>query len=222
MKLLMFGASGQVAREVLARAPGAVALGRAAADLAEPAACAEAVMQHAPDVVINAAAYTAVDKAESEEDLATTINGAAPAAMAGAAARLDIPFLHISTDYVFDGSGTAFWQPQDRTAPLSAYGRSKRAGEVGVLASGATAAILRTSWVFSAHGSNFVKTMLRLGRDRESLRIVADQIGGPTPAGAIAEALLAMAERLAARRGTPGIFHLAGAPEVSWAQFARV
>lgn len=221
MKILMFGATGQVARAVLARKPDALALGRDAADLSDPAACAAAIEAHAPEVVINAAAYTAVDKAEEDEALATTINGAATGAMAETAARLGIPFLHISTDYVFDGTGARLWAPQDNPAPISAYGRSKLAGEQAVMASGARAAILRTSWVFSPYGNNFVKTMLRLGRERDTLRVVADQIGGPTPAGAIADALLAMAPKLVDGTGSTGIFHFSGAPEVSWAGFAR-
>jgi dTDP-4-dehydrorhamnose reductase len=171
--------------------------------------------------VINAAAYTGVDKAEEEEDLATTINGAAPAAMAGACAELGIPFVHISTDYVFDGSGDAPRAPDAPTAPLGAYGRSKLAGETGVVAAGGAYAILRTSWVVSAHGANFVKTMLRVGPARGSLRVVDDQIGGPTPAADIAAACLKIAAHLAERPGDAGIYHFAGAPDTSWAHFAE-
>lgn len=220
MTLLVFGQTGQVARELARRAPDAVYLGRAQADLADPAACAAAIRAHAPDVVINAAAWTAVDRAETEEDAALVVNGAAPGAMAQECAARGIPFLHVSTDYVFDGSGTAPWKPQDPVAPLGAYGRTKLAGEQAVRAAGGRHAILRTSWVFSAHGANFVKTMLRLGADRPALRVVADQIGGPTPAGGIAAALLAMAHAL--RQGaTGGTWHYAGAPDTSWACFAR-
>ncbi len=219
--LLVFGQTGQVARELRRRAPDAVYLGREAADLADPAACAAAIAAHKPRAVINAAAFTAVDRAETEEALATRINGDAPAAMARACAALGIPFVHVSTDYVFDGSGAAPWRPQDATAPLGAYGRSKLAGEQGVRAAGGRHAILRTSWVFSAHGTNFVKTMLRLGASRDSLSVVADQIGGPTPAGAIAEALLAMTDTLLARPELSGTWHFAGAPDTSWAGFAR-
>jgi dTDP-4-dehydrorhamnose reductase len=218
MRLLVFGQTGQVARELARRAPEAVFLGRDRADLADPAACAAAVRDC--DAVINAAAWTAVDKAEAEEAAATVVNGAAPAAMARACAALGVPFLHISTDYVFDGAGERPFRPDDPTGPLGAYGRSKLAGEQGVRAAGGNAAILRTSWVVSAHGANFVKTMLRLGRERDSLNVVADQIGGPTPAAAIAEALLTMARAMAA--GQPGgTYHFAGAPDVSWAGFAR-
>ena len=185
MSILVFGSTGQVATE-LQRQADVTALGRDRADLSDPAACAAAVRAHAPAVVINAAAYTAVDRAEDEEPLAQVINADAPAAMARACADLGIPFLHVSTDYVFDGSGTDPWTPQDATAPQNAYGRTKRAGEEAVRAAGGVHAILRTSWVFSAHGTNFVKTMLRLSQTRDALSVVGDQIGGPTPAGDIA------------------------------------
>lgn len=219
--ILVFGQSGQVARELARLAPKATFLGRTESDLADPEACAAAIRDYAPEAVINAAAYTAVDKAESEEDLATTINGNAPTAMAKACAARDIPFLHLSTDYVFDGAGTRPWGPDDPTAPVNAYGRSKRAGEIGIAASGAVHAILRTSWVFSAHGSNFVKTMLRLGRTRDRVAVVSDQIGGPTPAAAIAAACLTIAKALGEDPGKSGTYHFAGAPDVSWADFAR-
>ncbi|WP_424968586.1 dTDP-4-dehydrorhamnose reductase [Dinoroseobacter sp. S375] len=221
MTILVFGETGQVARELAARAPQAVCLGRGSADLSDPAACAAALHAASPSVVINAAAYTAVDKAEEEEDLATTINGAAPGAMAAAAAELGVPFVHISTDYVFDGAGTAPFAPDAAVAPLGAYGRSKLAGEEAVRAAGGTHAILRTSWVVSAHGNNFVKTMLRLGAERDALTIVADQVGGPTAAGDIAAACLAIAEQLVADPGKSGTYHFSGAPDVSWADFAR-
>jgi dTDP-4-dehydrorhamnose reductase len=134
---------------------------------------------------------------------------------------MGVPFLHISTDYVFDGTGEAPFATDHPTAPLGAYGRSKLAGEQGVLASGGQALILRTSWVVSAHGANFVKTMLRLGRERDSLNVVADQIGGPTPAAAIADALYTAATAMT--QGAPGgIHHFAGAPDTSWAGFARL
>ena len=223
MKLLVFGQTGQVARELLRRVPVGVtvqALGRDRADLADPAACAAAVAAAEADAVINAAAWTAVDRAEAEEAAATVVNGDAPGAMARACAARGLPFLQISTDYVFDGAGEAPFAPDHPTAPLGAYGRSKLAGEVGVRAAGGNALILRTSWVVSAHGSNFVKTMLRLGATRDSLDVVADQIGGPTPAAAIADALFAVARAMVGgQRG--GTYHFAGAPEVSWAGFAR-
>ena len=220
MTLLVFGKTGQVARE-LAAFPDVRCLSRAEADLADPAACAEAIRAHRPRAVINAAAYTGVDRAEEEEARAHAINAEAPAAMARACGELGIPLVQISTDYVFDGSGTRPWTPADRPAPLGAYGRTKLAGERAVEGAGGVHAILRTSWVVSAHGQNFVKTMLRLGRDRERLTIVADQVGGPTPARAIAAACVTIAETLLSEPGKSGIYHFAGAPDVSWAGFAR-
>ncbi|MEY8831716.1 dTDP-4-dehydrorhamnose reductase [Phaeobacter italicus] len=218
--ILVFGETGQLARE-LAADETVTCLGRDQADLSHPAACAAAIRQAQPQAVINAAAYTAVDKAESDEALASVINGAAPGAMAATCADMGIPFVTVSTDYVFDGSGTAPWQPGDATGPLNAYGCSKLAGEEAVRAAGGTYAILRTSWVVSAHGSNFVKTMLRLGRERDRLTIVADQIGAPTPARDIAAACLAMARQLAEDADKSGTYHLQGAPETSWADAAR-
>ena len=147
--------------------------------------CLAALKIHAPDAVINAAAYTAVDAAEDAPALAHQINAATPGALAAECAAAGVPFVHISTDYVFDGTGTAPFHPGDPTGPLGVYGQTKLAGEARVRAAGGAHVILRTSWVFSAHGNNFVKTMLRLGADRDVLRVVADQIGGPTPAAAI-------------------------------------
>ena len=224
MKLLIFGKTGQVARELARHCPEGwqmTCLGREDADLGDPDACAAALHGHAADVVINAAAYTAVDKAENEESLAATINGEAPMLMAQAAAATGVPFLHVSTDYVFDGSGDAPWKPDDPVAPLGAYGRSKLAGEDGVRGAGGVHAVLRTSWVFSAHGGNFLRTMLRLGGTRDRLTVVADQIGGPTAAADIAKALLAMADAFHNGQGVSGTYHFAGAPDVSWAGFAR-
>lgn len=221
MKLLVFGQSGQVASELRRLAPEAVFLGRDAADLIDPAACAAAIRAHAPEAVINAAAWTAVDKAESEEAAATVVNGDAPAAMARECAARGIPFVHISTDYVFDGVGETPFAPDHPAAPLGAYGRSKLAGERGVRAAEGVHVILRTSWVFSVHGANFLKTMLRLGHQRESLNVVADQIGGPTPARAVAAACLTIADQLRADPDKTGIYHFSGAPDVSWADFAR-
>jgi len=220
MTLLVFGKSGQVARELQARAA-VTALGRDEADLTNPDACAAAICKVAPSAVINAAAYTAVDQAETEEDIATVINGDAPAAMAQACADMEIPFVHISTDYVFAGDGGTPWQPGDPVAPPNAYGRSKLVGEDAVRAAGGTHAILRTSWVVSAHGKNFVKTMLRLGTERDKLTIVADQVGGPTAAGDIAEACLAIVAQLRDDPSKTGTYHFSGAPDVSWADFAR-
>lgn len=227
MRVLVFGQTGQVAlalqRQAARQGVALVALGRAEADLADPAPCAAVLAARidAVDVVINAAAYTAVDKAETDADTAFAVNALAPAALAQVAASAGKPLLHISTDYVFDGSGERPWQVDDPTEPLGVYGASKLAGELGVRAAGGVHAILRTSWVFSADGANFVKTMLRLGASRDRLTVVADQVGGPTPAADIAGALLRMAEDMHRGRGRTGTYHIAGSPDVSWADFAR-
>lgn len=223
MRVLVFGRTGQVA-QALAQAAGQgveiVPKGRTEADLEVPATCAAAIAAGPWDAVINAAAYTAVDRAETDEGRAMAVNATAPGVMAAACAQRGIPFLHISTDYVFDGAGDAPWRPGDAPAPLGAYGRSKLAGEVAVRAAGGVHLILRTSWVFSAQGANFVKTMLRLGAERDSLRVVDDQWGGPTPAAAVAQALLGLAGAL--RDGAAGgTYHFAGAPPTTWARFAR-
>ncbi len=218
--ILVFGQSGQVATE-LAAYDGVTCLSRADADLTDPMACAAAIAMYAPRAVINAAAYTAVDKAEDDLEAARAVNGTAAIAMAEACNAQGIPFVHISTDYVFDGSGQKPWQPPDATGPLGAYGATKLAGEDGIRAAGGTFAILRTSWVFSAHGNNFVKTMLRLGAERDALSIVADQIGGPTSARSIAEACMTMAEQLQSGPDKTGTYHFAGHPNTSWADFAR-
>jgi dTDP-4-dehydrorhamnose reductase len=221
MRALVFGQTGQVARELARCVPMGWQvrfLGRDIADLMHPQACADAISDC--DIVINAAAWTAVDLAEAHEADATTVNAAAPAAMAEKCARLGVPIIHISSDYVFDGAGKTAFAPNAATAPLGAYGRSKLGGEARVRASGARYVVLRTSWVFSAHGANFVKTMLRLGAQKDSLNVVADQIGGPTPASAIATAVWDIARALQAGHAG-GTYHFAGAPDVSWADFAR-
>ena len=223
MKILIIGRTGQVATE-LQRLAGPdlsiTALGREAADLNDPAACAAAVEATDADIVINAAAYTAVDKAEGDEAAAMAVNGHSPGAMARAAAARGLPFLHISTDYVFDGSGTRPWREDDPVNPLGAYGRSKLEGERQVAAADGPHVILRTAWVFAAHGGNFVRTMLRVGPTRDRLTVVNDQRGGPTPAADIARALATIARTFAAGQGVSGVFHFAGAPTVSWREFA--
>lgn len=218
--ILVFGKTGQVATE-LGALPGVTCVGRSAADLTVPQSCAAVIADHRPAAVINAAAYTAVDKAESEEELATTINGHAPGAMARACASLGIPLVHISTDYVFAGTGTAPHRPSDPVDPQNAYGRSKLAAEQAIRAAGGCHAIVRTSWVVSAHGSNFVKTMLRLGAQRATLSIVADQIGGPTAARPIAAACHRIAQTLISEPDNGGTYHFSGTPDCSWADFAR-
>jgi len=225
MRALVYGTTGQVAQELARRAAERgmriEALSRAEADLANPEACATAIAATRADAVINAAAYTAVDRAETEPELAQRINAEAPGAMARAAASRSLPFLHVSTDHVFDGHPGRAWREDDPPAPLNVYGASKLAGERAVVAAGGATAILRTAWVFSAHGSNFVRTMLRLGAERGHLRVVDDQRGGPTPAADIAATLLTMAAALADGHGATGVFHYAGAPAVSWAGFAE-
>ena len=224
MKALVFGTTGQLGIELARTAPPGtllLAFGREVADLTHPEACAALVAATDADVVINAAAYTAVDAAETDRETAHRVNAEAPGAMARASAARAIPFLHVSTDYVFDGSGTRPWREDDPVAPLGVYGATKLAGERAVMAAGGAHAILRTSWVFSAHGRNFVKTMLRLGAERETLPVVDDQCGGPTAAADIARALWTIAGTFAGGRGTSGVFHYAGAPTVSWAGFAE-
>lgn len=220
MTILVFGKTGQVATELAAFEP-VTCVGRDQADLSDPEACAALIRELAPEAVINAAAYTAVDRAEEEEAQALLINAKAPDAMARACRALVIPFVHISTDYVFDGRGENAFAPDHPTAPQNAYGRTKLAGEEAIRAIGGIYAILRTSWVFSPHGVNFVKTMLRLSQTRDALNVVSDQIGGPTPARAIAAATVSIARELQRDIAKSGIYHFSGTPYVSWADFAR-
>lgn len=218
--ILVFGKTGQVAQSIQAIA-NVMALGRDDVDLTNPEACAQAINAFKPTAVINAAAYTAVDLAESEEDIAQLVNGDAPTAMAQACAVLGVPFVHISTDYVFDGDGNKPFSPDHPTNPLGAYGRTKLAGEQGVAASDAVWGILRTSWVFSEFGANFVKTMLRVAETRDMLTVVSDQIGGPTSALSIATACLKMVQTLQSDPSKSGIYHFSGGPDTSWSAFAR-
>jgi dTDP-4-dehydrorhamnose reductase len=217
--ILVFGKTGQVAVE-LQRLENVTALGREDVDLSNPHACAYAIRHHSPGAVINAAAYTAVDKAEEEEELASVINGEAPIAMAEVCAELNIPLIYLSTDYVFEGTGKEAWNSKDLTAPQNAYGRSKLLGEIGVSTNASVYAILRTSWVVSAHGTNFVKAMLRLSETRNSLSVVGDQIGAPTPAKDIAVACLEITKQLIIDPSKSGTYHFSGFPNVSWKEFA--
>lgn len=219
MKILVFGKTGQVATCLQNQAE-VTALGRDQADLTDPDACAAIIANCDADVIINAAAYTAVDKAETDSDTAELVNHLAVAAMGKAAAARDIPFLHVSTDYVFPGNGIDPWTTDAPTGPLGVYGATKLRGEQALAAAGGRYSVLRTSWVFSAHGNNFVKTMLRLGADRDALTIVGDQIGGPTSADDIAAALLQMAASFHAGDAPSGVWHFASAPDCSWADFA--
>ena len=218
--ILVFGKTGQVARELQSHKD-VIAIGRGEADLSNPAMCAEAVRRYKPRAVINAAAYTAVDKAESEECLANTINGDSPGSIARTCAELDIPLVHISTDYVFFGMSAEPWENSDTPNPQNAYGRSKLKGEQAITASGCAHVILRTSWVVSAHGQNFVKTMRRLSEKRDCITVVDDQIGGPTCARDIARICISIAERLIQNPRKSGIYHYSGQPNVSWCQFAN-
>jgi len=219
MKILVFGKTGQVATCLQDQAD-VTALGRDQADLTHPDQCAAIIASTDAEIIINAAAYTAVDQAETDTDTAELVNHTAVAAMAKAAAARNIPFLHISTDYVFPGGGSEPWNTDAKTGPLGVYGATKLRGEQAIVAAGGPFAILRTSWVFSAHGNNFVKTMLRLGKDRDALTIVGDQIGGPTAAADIAATLLDMASQIHSGDASSGIYHYSGKQDCSWADFA--
>jgi dTDP-4-dehydrorhamnose reductase len=227
MRILVTGRSGQLATALVKCAKSRpefdlLALGRPTIDLERPGETEAAIIAARPGLVVNAAAYTAVDRAESEQDRAFAINRDSAAAVARAAARLGVPLIHLSTDYVFDGTKpqTEAYVEPDATNPLSVYGRSKRAGEEAVLDAHPTSLILRTSWVFSPFGTNFLKTMLRLGAERESLRVVSDQIGNPTSAVDLADIILRIAPELAASTPAVGIFHLTNSGSTSWHSFA--
>ena len=218
--ILIFGKTGQIATE-LQRTGDVLALDRDLTDLSNPSTCYDAIKIHAPEAVINAAGYTNVDRAENEEELATIINAYSPKAMAQACKTLNIPLVHLSTDYVFDGTGDQPWQPKDATKPQNAYGRSKKIGEDRIRAVGSTYGILRTSWVVSSHGNNFVKTMLNLSENRDTLSLVSDQIGGPTPAKDIAKTCLQIVRQLKQDPSKSGTYHFSGTEDTSWADFAK-
>ena len=200
-----------------------LAIDRDKLDITDPQAVNVLVNEFQPDVIINAAAHTAVDKAETEIDASYAINRDGPKYLAEAAASVGAAILHISTDYVFAGDKNGIYSEADPVAPQGVYGASKLAGEEAVIAANPKHAILRTAWVFGEHGNNFVKTMLRLGSQRDQLGIVADQFGGPTYASDIAAALLVMAEKAVAAPATVswGIYHFSGEPHVNWHQFAH-
>ena len=225
MRILVTGRGGQVATSIEERAPEGHELlfvDRPEFDLADPASIARVVEEFRPDIVLSTAAYTAVDKAEDEPELATAVNATGPSALAEAARRAGAPIIHLSTDYVFDGTLDRPYREDDATGPIGVYGKTKLAGEEAVRAAGGDHAILRTAWVYSPFGANFVKTMLRFGAEREELTVVADQIGGPTSALDIADALFAMIATWQAKGEWPGgTYHFTGAGEASWADFAR-
>ena len=226
MKVLVTGSNGQVGyclvQQLRQQNADFLALDRDQLDITQRQAVWQTVSDYRPDVIINAAAYTAVDKAESEAEQAFAINRDGAAYLAEAAQQIGAAMLHISTDYVFDGQATQPYTETDATAPQGVYGQSKLAGEQAVLATCSRSIILRTAWVFGEHGHNFVKTMLRLGRERDSLGIVSDQHGAPTYAGDIAAALLHIAHHITQGKPTEyGIYHFSGKPYVSWYQFAE-
>lgn len=216
VRILQFGATGQLAREMLARGGGAVtALSRADVDLTDTRAVEDAIARADVDLVVNAAAYNAVDRAETEEALAFAVNATAPGVMARACHAKRIPLIHVSTDCVFDGTKSGAWTEDDPPNPLGVYGRSKMTGEQAVLENAAQAVVLRTSWVFSPFGRNFLQIMLGLGRNQPQVRVVADQHGKPTCAGDLADFILAAAPRLAEREAELfGLFHFAN-PEAT-------
>lgn len=224
MKVLVFGGSGQVATSLRERANSDLlieTIGSNDLDLSQDASLIEFVRNAQADAIINAAAYTAVDKAESDVAMATALNCDAVRRLGLAAQENRIPLVHISTDYVFPGNGEKPWHPTAATGPLGVYGSSKLMGEKALAEVCENYAILRTSWVFSSHGNNFVKTMLRLGKDRDGLNVVADQIGGPTSAAEIAKATLKIAQNLQKSGAKSGVWHFSGQDDCSWADFAK-
>lgn len=226
MKILVTGANGQVGyclrQQLSATKLKFVALTREELDISDAQAVGNAVEQILPDIIINAAAYTAVDKAEHERELAFRINRDGAANLARAAKQIGAAILHISTDYVFAGDAKGTYSENFPTAPQGVYGQSKLEGELAVAASNDKHIILRTAWVFGEHGNNFVKTMVRLGKTRDSLGVVADQEGGPTYAGDIAKALIAIAQQYADGATIEwGTYHYSGLPHISWFGFAQ-
>lgn len=228
MRIAVTGNTGQVATSLLERAHAAghevIALGRPVLDLADPASVTRALEAAKPDAIVSAAAYTAVDKAETEADVAHAVNGAGAGGVARAARDLGVPLVHISTDYVFDGGADRPYRETDPTGPTGVYGASKLAGEQAVLAAYPEgSAVLRVAWVYSPFGGNFVKTMLRVGGERDVVSVVADQIGNPTSALNIADGILAVLTNLtnSADPALRGVFHMTAAGEASWADFAE-
>lgn len=221
MKIVLTGRAGQLGHELkrsLSIQGEVIAFDRSSLDLANPEALRTALQTHRPTVIVNAAAWTAVDKAESEEAGARAINATAPGVLAVEAARIGARLIHFSTDYVFDGAKSTPYVETDATAPLSVYGRSKRDGELAILAAGGNSLILRTSWVYGMHGANFMKTMLRLGKERDELSIVDDQFGAPTWTRHLADATALL---IAAAPKVEGIYHLTAGGETNWFDYAE-
>ena len=224
MKIVLLGSTGQVGRElggVLPALGEVVACDRAAADLEQPAEVVALLARERPDVIVNAAAYTAVDRAESEPDRAALVNATAVAAIAAEAARQDAMLVHYSTDYVFDGLAPGCRTETDEPRPLSVYGATKLAGERAIAAAGGRHWIFRTSWVYAPHGSNFLRTILRLAGERDELAVVADQTGAPTSAALVARVTGRFLERLASAPPVPGLYHLAPRGAVTWHGYAQ-
>ncbi|MDY5847695.1 MULTISPECIES: dTDP-4-dehydrorhamnose reductase [Actinobacillus] len=224
-KFLITGAKGQVGHCLTQQLTGKaeiLAVDRDELDITDQSAVKKIVETFKPDVIINAAAHTAVDRAESEVELSEAINVKGPQYLAEAANEIGAIILHISTDYVFEGTGSGEYKEEDQTNPQGVYGRTKLEGEIAVQQANPRSIILRTAWVFGEHGHNFVKTMLRLAKDRDSLGIVGDQFGGPTYAGDIAKALIEIANQiLAGKENAFGVYHFTGKPYVSWYEFAN-
>lgn len=224
MKLLVFGKNGQVAQALKAACEKngyeATFIGRTDSDITNIVDINKLIDEQTPDGVINASAYTLVDKAETEILEAYKLNAIAPAIIAGACARVNVPYIHISTDYVFDGKKVGEYNEADLICPISVYGRSKAVGETEVLAQNKNAMIMRTSWVYHESGNNFLKTMLRLATQHETLKVVGDQYGSPTYAGDIADALLAMMQKSTETTDYAGIYHFSGSGTTNWHEFA--
>ncbi|ANJ59417.1 dTDP-4-dehydrorhamnose reductase [Pseudomonas silesiensis] len=230
MKVLLLGKNGQVGWELqrsLATLGDVVALDRhvdngLCGDLADLQGLRTTIQRVAPDIIVNAAAYTAVDKAESDKDVALQINTTAVQVIAEEAQKLGCWFVHFSTDYVFDGNGTAAWQEDDAVSPVNYYGMTKWMGEQAIVQSGCRYLIFRTCWVYGARGSNFAKTMLRLATDRPELNVIADQIGAPTGADLIADVTAVTLRKALAEPAVAGIYHLAAAGFTTWHEYASL
>jgi len=219
--ILVFGKSGQLASE-LAEYPGVMCLGRESADFKHPGSCKEVILKYKPKAIINAAAYTSVDSAELNEAEAYTINSEAPAIISRTCFELGIPLLHISTDYVFSGTGIKPWTERDQAKPINIYGKSKLMGETAVISCNPLTTVLRTSWVYSKYGSNFLKTILALSNEKSEINVVNDQFGAPTSAKELARACLFVLQETIKQPKIHGIYHFCGDKNLNWASFARL